>query len=77
MNFIIGKSHKKKYQSSELILYSIRDSFFVIKGLLLSDQDTLARNMIENFFDFIDEYGFIRKLYTTFYTRLEINYVCS
>ncbi|RCH82276.1 hypothetical protein CU097_001896 [Rhizopus azygosporus] len=35
------------------------DSFFVIKGLLLSDQDTLARNMIENFFDFIDEYGFI------------------
>ncbi|EIE82212.1 hypothetical protein G6F47_009359 [Rhizopus delemar] len=35
------------------------DSFFVIKGLLLSEQIGLARDMIENFFDFIDLYGFM------------------
>ncbi|KAG1148244.1 hypothetical protein G6F37_003514 [Rhizopus arrhizus] len=35
------------------------DSFFVIKGLLLSEQVSLARDMIENFFDFIDRYGFV------------------
>ena len=37
------------------------DSYFVIKGLLLSDQIDLARNMIENMFDFVQKYGFIRK----------------
>ncbi|CAO3637173.1 unnamed protein product [Mucor fragilis] len=35
------------------------DSYFVIKGLLLGDQVDLARNMIENFFDFVQKYGFI------------------
>ncbi|KAI7906848.1 trehalase [Cokeromyces recurvatus] len=35
------------------------DSFFVIQGLLLSDQDELAKNMIENFFDFVKKYGFV------------------
>ncbi|KAI9033627.1 Six-hairpin glycosidase-like protein [Phycomyces nitens] len=35
------------------------DSFFVIKGLLLSNQNELAKSMIENFLDFIQEYGFI------------------
>ncbi|OAD65410.1 glycoside hydrolase family 37 protein [Phycomyces blakesleeanus NRRL 1555(-)] len=35
------------------------DSFFVIKGLLLSNQNELAKGMIENFLDFIQEYGFI------------------
>ncbi|KAI9468234.1 MAG: trehalase [Benjaminiella poitrasii] len=35
------------------------DSFFVIQGLLLSNQDELAKNMIENFFDFVKKYGFI------------------
>lgn len=38
------------------------DSYFVIKGLLLGDQIDLARNMLENFFDFVERYGFIRKL---------------
>lgn len=35
------------------------DSYFVIEGLLLSGQVDLAKNMIENFFDFVDRYGFI------------------
>ncbi|KAI8636219.1 trehalase [Parasitella parasitica] len=35
------------------------DSFFVIKGLLLGDQIDLARDMIENFFDFVKRYGFV------------------
>ncbi|KAG2194897.1 hypothetical protein INT47_010639 [Mucor saturninus] len=35
------------------------DSYFVIKGLLLSDQVEMARNMILNFFDFVETYGFI------------------
>ncbi|KAI9279182.1 trehalase [Sporodiniella umbellata] len=35
------------------------DSYFVIEGLLLSDQIELAKNMIENFFDFVDRYGFV------------------
>ncbi|KAI8377911.1 trehalase [Radiomyces spectabilis] len=35
------------------------DSFFVIKGLLLSDLDHLAKNMIENFLDFVDIVGFM------------------
>ncbi|KAI8984171.1 trehalase [Mycotypha africana] len=35
------------------------DSFFVIKGLILSKQFKLAEDMIENFFDFIEEYGFV------------------
>lgn len=35
------------------------DSYFVIKGLLLSDQVEMAKNMIENFFDFVERYGFI------------------
>lgn len=39
------------------------DSYFVIRGLLLSDMDSLARGMIENFLDFVDTYGFMRKLY--------------
>ncbi|ORX53048.1 trehalase [Hesseltinella vesiculosa] len=35
------------------------DSFFVIQGLLLGDIDDMARNMIENFLDFVDTYGFM------------------
>ncbi|GAA5807984.1 hypothetical protein MFLAVUS_001365 [Mucor flavus] len=35
------------------------DSYFVIKGLLLSDQIDMAKNMILNFFDFVETYGFI------------------
>ncbi|CAO3637835.1 unnamed protein product [Cunninghamella echinulata] len=35
------------------------DSYFVIRGLLLSDMDSLARGMIENFLDFVDTYGFM------------------
>lgn len=44
-----------------MILTNCRDSYFVIEGLLLSGQVDLAKNMIENFFDFVDRYGFIRK----------------
>lgn len=47
----------------------IRDSYFVIKGLLLSDQVEMAKNMIENFFDFVERYGFIRK-YSAYNDRL-------
>ncbi|KAI8069147.1 glycoside hydrolase [Gongronella butleri] len=35
------------------------DSYFVIRGLLLSDLNEMARNMIENFLDFVDTYGFM------------------
>ncbi|CAO3591104.1 unnamed protein product [Absidia cylindrospora] len=35
------------------------DSYFVIEGLLQSGLDSLARDMIENFLDFVDTYGFM------------------
>jgi alpha,alpha-trehalase len=38
-----------------------RDTYFVIQGLLLSDLDDLARDMIQNLLDFVDIYGFMRK----------------
>jgi alpha,alpha-trehalase len=38
------------------------DSYFVIEGLLQSGLNSLALDMIENFLDFVDTYGFMRKL---------------
>ncbi|ORY93580.1 Six-hairpin glycosidase-like protein [Syncephalastrum racemosum] len=35
------------------------DSYFVIRGLLLSELNDLAKDMLENFLDFVEEYGFI------------------
>ncbi|KAI7865437.1 trehalase [Spinellus fusiger] len=35
------------------------DSYFVIKGLLLSNLNDLAKGMIENFLDFVNLYGFV------------------
>ncbi|KAI8145777.1 Six-hairpin glycosidase-like protein [Fennellomyces sp. T-0311] len=35
------------------------DTYFVIRGLLLSDLDDLAKDMIENLLDFVDTYGFV------------------
>ncbi|KAI8333609.1 trehalase [Chlamydoabsidia padenii] len=35
------------------------DSYFVIEGLLQSGLHSLALDMIENFFDFVDRYGFM------------------
>ncbi|OBZ88799.1 Trehalase [Choanephora cucurbitarum] len=35
------------------------DTYFVIRGLLLSSQNELAKNMLENFFDLIEKHGFI------------------
>ena len=42
------------------IIYQ-RDTYFVVRGLLLSDLDELAKDMIENLLDFVDTYGFMRK----------------
>lgn len=63
MSFITGKLYKR-YSNIEkkiVIHTSYRDSYFVIKGLLLSDQVETAKDMILNFFDFVETYGFIRK----------------
>lgn len=38
-----------------------RDTYFVIRGLLLSDLDGLAKDMIQNLLDFVETYGFMRK----------------
>ncbi|KAI7874922.1 glycoside hydrolase [Lichtheimia hyalospora FSU 10163] len=35
------------------------DSYFTIRGLLLSDLDELAREFIQNILDFVDTYGFM------------------
>ncbi|KAI9495598.1 Six-hairpin glycosidase-like protein [Zychaea mexicana] len=35
------------------------DTYFVIRGLLLSGLDELAKGMIENLLDFVDTYGFM------------------
>ncbi|KAI9250995.1 Six-hairpin glycosidase-like protein [Phascolomyces articulosus] len=35
------------------------DTYFAIRGLLLSDLDDLARDMLDNLLDFVDTYGFI------------------
>lgn len=37
------------------------DSYFVIEGLLQSGLNDLALGMIENFFDLVERYGFMRK----------------
>lgn len=47
-----------------LLIISIsacRDSYFVIEGLLYSELNDVARGMIENFLDFVETYGFLRK----------------
>lgn len=36
-----------------------RDSYFVIRGLLLSGLNEQAKDMIDNFLEFVDTYGFI------------------
>jgi hypothetical protein len=33
----------------------------VIVGLLVSELPDVARDMIDNFLDFVDQYGFLRK----------------
>lgn len=42
------------------LLYNLRDSYFVIEGLLYSELDGIAKGMIENFLDFVETYGFLR-----------------
>lgn len=42
-----------------------RDTYFVIRGLLLSDLDGLAKDMIQNLLDFVETYGFMRKYQKT------------
>lgn len=49
-----------KIYTHTCIIY--RDTYFVIQGLLLSDLDSLARDMIQNLLDFVDTYGFMRKI---------------
>lgn len=41
--------------------YTYRDSYFVIRGLLVSELHNEAKDMLLNFLDFVEEYGFIRK----------------
>lgn len=43
-----------------ILLYNLRDSYFVIEGLLYSELDEIAKGMIENFLDFVETYGFLR-----------------
>lgn len=38
---------------------SCRDSYFVIRGLLISELNDMAKDMIDNFLDFVETYGFI------------------
>ena len=52
-----------------IIIYQ-RDTYFVIRGLLLSDLNELAKDMIENLLDFVDTYGFIRKYFISFLVEL-------
>lgn len=41
--------------------YAYRDSYFVIRGLLVSELHNEAKDMLLNFLDFVEEYGFMRK----------------
>ncbi|KAG2222884.1 hypothetical protein INT45_013515 [Circinella minor] len=51
------------------------DTYFVIRGLLLSDLNELAKDMIENLLDFVDTYGFMRKSQPPLLTEMVKIYV--
>ncbi|XP_033213975.1 trehalase-like [Belonocnema kinseyi] len=48
--------------------YYYWDSYWIIKGLLLCDMKLTARGMIENFIQFVDQYGFMANGGRVYYT---------
>lgn len=55
------------------------DSFFIMQGLMVGDDkdQEIAKNMLENFFKMLDEYGYIPNSYDTYDTRSQPPFLSS